>query len=564
MPLELLASIALLPIALALVLMVGLRWPATKAMPLAWLVTALAAVLVWKMPLGFVLASTLNGFGGAVNVLIIVFGAILILYTLRDSGGMETINCGFHGISRDRRIQVIIIATIFAAFLEGAAGFGTPAAITAPLLLSLGFPALAAAMVCLILNSFPVTFGAVGTPVWFGLKNLKPQVEAAIAAGQTGDITTFAAFLKVVGQWASIMHLPMIFILPLFVNMMLTRFFGQNKSWTEGLGAWKFSLFASTCFAVPYVATAFLIGEEFPALLGGLIATALVVTAAKKGFLLPEKTWDFGPQSTWDKEWTGDIATVDKCDFKAHMSQLRAWMPYVLIGLILVLTRINDLPLKGWLNGISIAVPDILGYDTVDFSMKPLYLPGTIPFMLVAILTIFIHNMKGEKVKEAWTDSIARMKNPAIALFFAVALVEIFKQSAHNTLGIPSMPLSMAETAANIAGKSWPMFASFVGALGAFITGSNTVSDLLFAEFQYATAGQLEIPRQIIVALQAVGGAMGNMVCIHNIVAASATVGLVGMEGMLIRRNAIPLFLYGSVVGILGLVFTYVMYPGVF
>ncbi len=564
MPLELLASIALLPIALALVLMVGLRWPATKAMPLAWLVTALAAVLVWKMPLGFVLASTLNGFGGAVNVLIIVFGAILILYTLRDSGGMETINCGFHGISRDRRIQVIIIATIFAAFLEGAAGFGTPAAITAPLLLSLGFPALAAAMVCLILNSFPVTFGAVGTPVWFGLKNLKPQVEAAIAAGQTGDITTFAAFLKVVGQWASIMHLPMIFILPLFVNMMLTRFFGQNKSWTEGLGAWKFSLFASTCFAVPYVATAFLIGEEFPALLGGLIATALVVTAAKKGFLLPEKTWDFGPQSTWDKEWTGDIVTVDKCDFKAHMSQLRAWMPYVLIGLILVLTRINDLPLKGWLNGISIAVPDILGYDTVDFSMKPLYLPGTIPFMLVAILTIFIHNMKGEKVKEAWTDSIARMKNPAIALFFAVALVEIFKQSAHNTLGIPSMPLSMAETAANIAGKSWPMFASFVGALGAFITGSNTVSDLLFAEFQYATAGQLEIPRQIIVALQAVGGAMGNMVCIHNIVAASATVGLVGMEGMLIRRNAIPLFLYGSVVGILGLVFTYVMYPGVF
>jgi lactate permease len=564
MPLELLASIALLPIALALVLMVGLRWPATKAMPLAWLVTALAAVFIWKMPLGFVLASTLNGFGGAVNVLIIVFGAILILYTLRDSGGMETINCGFHGISRDRRIQVIIIATIFAAFLEGAAGFGTPAAITAPLLLSLGFPALAAAMVCLILNSFPVTFGAVGTPVWFGLKNLKPQVEAAIAAGQTGDITTFAAFLKVIGQWASMMHLPMIFILPLFVNMMLTRFFGQNKSWTEGLGAWKFSLFASTCFAVPYVATAFLIGEEFPALLGGLIATALVVTAAKKGFLLPEKSWDFGPQSTWDKEWTGDIATVDKCDFKAHMSQLRAWMPYVLIGVILVLTRINDLPLKGWLNGISIAIPDILGYDTVDFSMKPLYLPGTIPFMLVAILTIFIHNMKADKVKAAWSDSIARMKNPAIALFFAVALVEIFKQSAHNTLGIPSMPLTMAETAANIAGKSWPMFASFVGALGAFITGSNTVSDLLFAEFQYATAGQLDIPRQIIVALQAVGGAMGNMVCIHNIVAASATVGLVGMEGMLIRRNAIPLFLYGSVVGILGLVFSYVMYPGIF
>ena len=564
MPLQLLALVALAPIALALVLMVGLRWPATKAMPLAWLVTALAGVFVWKMDIGFVVASTLNGFGGAINVLIIVFGAILILYTLRDSGGMETINHGFHGISRDRRVQVIIIATVFSAFLEGAAGFGTPAAIAAPLLLSLGFPALAAAMVCLILNSFPVTFGAVGTPVWFGLKNLKPQVEAAIAAGQAGDITSFAMFLKVIGQWSTLLHLPMIFILPLFVNMMLTRFFGERKSWAEGLGAWKFSLFASTCFAVPYTATAFFIGEEFPSLIGGLIATGLVVIAAKKGFLLPKTSWDFGPQSKWEKEWTGEIATSENCEFKAHMSQFRAWLPYVLIGLILVLTRISSLPLKAWLNSIVFTVPNIMGYESVDFAMKPLYLPGTIPFMLVAILTIFIHKMPGEKVAAAWSDSIKRMKNPAIALFFAVALVEIFKQSAKNTIGIPSMPLSMAQTAAGLTGHSWPMFASFVGALGAFITGSNTVSDLLFAEFQYATASQLGISHQIIVALQAVGGAMGNMVCIHNIVAASATVGLAGMEGLLIRRNALPLLVYGLSAGALGSIFVYVLYPGIF
>ena len=564
MSLALLASVALLPIVLALVLMVGLRWPATRAMPVAWLVTAVAGLFLWKMPLSFVLASTLNGFGGAINVLIIVFGAILILYTLRDSGGMETINHGFHGISRDRRVQVIIIAAIFSAFLEGAAGFGTPAAIAAPLLLSLGFPALAAAMVCLILNSFPVTFGAVGTPVWFGLSNLKPQVEAAIAAGQAGDITSFAMFLKVIAQWSVLLHLPMVFILPLFVNMMLTRYFGRNKSWTEGLGAWKFSLFASTCFAVPYVATAFLIGEEFPALVGGLIATGLVVTAAKKGFLLPEKVWDFGPHSTWEKEWTGSIATEENKEFKAHMSQFRAWLPYVLIGVILVLTRVNFLPLKALLNNINIEIPNILGYASVDYSIKPLYLPGTIPFMLVAIITIFLHGMNAEKVKKTWADSFRALKNPTIALFFAVAMVEIFKQSAKNTLGLPSMPLAMAQAAAGMAGSSWPMFTSFVGALGAFITGSNTVSDLLFAEFQYATATQLAIPKQLIVSLQAVGGAMGNMVCIHNIVAASATVGLAGLEGMLIRRNALPMLLYGLVAGSLGLVFVYVLYPTIF
>ena len=126
------------------------------------------------------------------------------------------------------------------------------------------------------------------------------------------------------------------------------------------------------------------------------------------------------------------------------------------------------------------------------------------------------------------------------------------------------MPLAMAKVAAATAGHSWPMFASFVGALGAFITGSNTVSDLLFSEFQYATATQLGISHQIVVTLQVVGGAMGNMVCIHNIVAACATVGLAGLEGVLIRKNSLPMLIYGLTAGVLGLIFCYVLYPGIF
>ena len=196
--------------------------------------------------------------------------------------------------------------------------------------------------------------------------------------------------------------------------------------------------------------------------------------------------------------------------------------------------------------------------------MTPLYLPGVIPFILVAILTIFIHKMDAAKVKTAWVDSFQRMKKPTIALLFAVALVEIFKQSAENELGFPSMPLSMAGATAAVAGGSWPLFSSFVGALGSFITGSNTVSDLLFAQFQWGMAASLDLPHQIIVALQTVGGAMGNLVCIHNIVAASATVGLSGMEGVIIKRNAIPLVLYGGVVGVMGLLFCYVFFPNVF
>ncbi len=544
--------------------MVGFRWPATRAMPLAWLVCAIIAVVVWKMPVGFVIASTLNGFGGALNVLVIVFGAILILYTLRDSGGMETINFGFHGISADRRVQVVIVGAVFAAFLEGAAEFGTPAAIAAPLLLSLGFPALCAAMVCLILNSYPVTFGAVGTPIWFGLTPLADKVREATATNPEIPFQNMNEFFEIIGRWSAVLHLPMIFILPVFVLGFMTRLFGRDRSWRDGLLAWKFSFFASACFAAPFILTAFLFGEEFPSLLGGLIGLGLTIYGARRGWFFPEETWDFGPQREWEDEWTGEIPAMEALEFKARMSQLRAWTPYALVGLILVLTRVDFLPFKAWVNAYQISIPDILGYETVDFAATPLYLPGLVPFALVAVLTIFIHKMSPDMVKNAWIDSFRRMKNPAIALLFAVALVEIFKQSANNYIGAPSMPLSMAEATAAVAGGTWPFLASFVGALGSFITGSNTVSNLLFAEFQWGVASSLNLPHQILIALQATGGAMGNLVCIHNIVAVSATVGLAGMEGAILKRNAVPLVLYGFVVGFLGLLFCYVLFPETF
>lgn len=570
MSVGILALVALIPIVLALVLMVGLRWPATKAMPVAWLSAVAGAIAVWNLPAAYVAALTVQGIITAIGILIIVFGAIIILYTLQYSGGMETIQYGFQNISRDRRVQVLIIGYLFAAFIEGAAGFGTPAALAAPLLLSLGFPPLCAVVMCLVFNSFPVTFGAVGTPVIIGFKYLTGMVDAAVASAIPGlNFQSMEMFNAVVGQWATVMHIPMIYILPLFMLGFMTRFFGENKSWGEGLGAWKFSLFASTAFSVPYLLTAWFVGPEFPSLLGGLIGLGVAIMGAKSGFCVPEKTWDFGPASSWDAEWTGTVSAENSGEFKAHMSQARAWTPYILIGLILVVTRIPELGLKGMLAGVSIPFKSILGFDSVNASIKYLYLPGTIPFALVAVLTIFIHKIPGDKAATAWKEAIAKMKNPTIALFFSVALVSIFRGSgiADATLnpnGYLSMPLALAEAVSGLAGQTWPMFASFVGGLGSFITGSNTVSDLLFAEFQWGVASSLELPRQIIVAAQGVGGAMGNMICIHNIVAACAVVGLSGMEGMILKRTVWPFLLYGLVVGIIASVMSFVVYPGLF
>ena len=555
MPVRYLAIFSAFPIVLALILMVGLRWPATRAMPLSWLAAVIAGVVFWEMPMRYAAALSIQGVITALAILIIVFGAILILMTLRDSGGMETIQSGMQDISPDMRVQAIIIGYLFTAFIEGAAGFGTPAALAAPLLLALGFPPLAAAIICLTFNSFPVTFGAVGTPIILGLTYLRDLVEGAVSGQAAGlNFTDYESFGMVVGQWSSILHLPMIVILPVFMLGFITRFFGFNRSWSEGFAAWKFCLFAAASFSLPYLFFAWIVGPEFPSLIGGLMGLGIVVWGAKNGIAVPKDVFTFGSQKNWDPEWSGTVTASEGTRFQASMSQFKAWSPYMLIGLILVLTRIDELGLKALLSSVTINFNNILGYEDVSGSIAILYLPGTIPFILVAVLTVFIHRMNAEQVKHAWRDAIVRIKNPAIALFFAVALVSIFRGSGIqdellNPNMYPSMPLTMVEAIAAIAGQSWPIFAGFAGGLGSFITGSNTVSNLLFAEFQWGMATQLDLPHQIIVAAQAVGGGFGNMICIHNIVAVCAVLGLSGKEGLILRKTFWPFVLYGLVTG---------------
>ncbi|MDR1921862.1 MAG: L-lactate permease [Candidatus Adiutrix sp.] len=557
-----LAFVALLPILVALILMVGLRMGAMKAMPLAWLSCAAAAAAVWGLPLPYIAALSLQGVVSAVGVLIIVFGALLILHTLQYSGGMETIQCGMQGISRDMRVQGLIIGYMFAAFIEGAAGFGTPAALAAPLLLSLGYPPMAAAVLCLIFNSFPVTFGAVGTPILVGFgASIKTVVEAAATAGQIGSVDYF---FKAVGETATLMHGVMAFILPVFMMGFVTRFFGPNRKWSEGLAIWRFSLFTAAAFVVPYISLAWAIGPELPSLVGGLIGLGLVIVGAKKGFCVPKDVWTFGDYRKWNPGWTGNIAFAGKTEYRASMSQFMAWLPYILIGGLLVLTRLDSLGLKDWLHAHGVLrFREILGFSNVKEDLALLYLPGVVPFILVALLTIILHKMPGDKAAKAWKEAIVNMKAPAVSLMASVALVKIFQGSdlnpglADGALALPSMPLAMASTMADVFGSVWPLFASYVGGLGAFITGSNTLSDMLFGMFQWDIAGQLGLSRLVIIASQSAGGAMGNMICIHNIVAVSTVVGLVNHEGDIFKKTFVPFVLYGLVVGIITYILIY-------
>ena len=178
------ALLAFTPIGLSGLLLVGLGWPARRAMPLVYIVTAAIALIFWGVSFNRVAAATLDGLIITVQVLWIIFGALLLLNTLKHSGGIASIRSGFTRISPDRRVQVILIAWLFGSFIEGASGFGTPAAVAAPLMVAVGFPALAAVMFGMMIQSTPVSFGAVGTPMIVGVQGglQREQMTAALQA----------------------------------------------------------------------------------------------------------------------------------------------------------------------------------------------------------------------------------------------------------------------------------------------------------------------------------------------------------------------------------------------
>jgi lactate permease len=269
MGLGLQALLAFSPILVAGILLVGLRWPAKRAMPIVFLQTAVIAIAAWDMTFQRVAASTVQGLGLTIAILWIVFGAILLLNTLKHSGALTIIRSGFTGISPDRRVQVIIIAWLFGTFIEGASGFGTPAAIIAPLLVGLGFPAMSAVVIGLMTQSTPVSFGAVGTPIVVGVTGglRDGTLDARLAeAGSTWEV-----FLQTITSQVAIIHGIVGTFIPLLMVMVMTRYFGERRSWRDGLSIAPFAIFAGLAFTVPYALTGVFLGPEFPSILGALI-----------------------------------------------------------------------------------------------------------------------------------------------------------------------------------------------------------------------------------------------------------------------------------------------------
>ncbi len=552
------AILSLLPILVVAIFLVGLRLPASRAMPLSYFTAVLLAVFVWKVPALQVAAASLNGLIITATLLYIIFGAILLLNTLQESGGLETIRNGFTQTTPDRRVQVIIIAWLFGAFIEGSAGFGTPAAVAVPLLVGLGFPAMAAVVAGMLIQSTPVSFGAVGTPIMVGVRGGLDGARQVTEFAQAQGLETWEALLPQIGAKVAILHAAAGTLIPLFVIAFMTRFFGPNRSFADGLRLWKFALFAALAMTIPYVVIAHVLGPEFPSLLGSLVGLAVVVPAAKRGLFLPrdERPWDFADRQSWDSTWSPPLpARVERAHRPAggSLPLWKAWFPYFLIALLLVASRLPQLGIGSLLKAFTLQ-GHLLGFS-IRANVQPLYLPGTI-FVIVVLLTVPLHGMSKEAFGRALKRSGGMLLAASVALVFTVPMVQVFINSAGGASGWASMPVELAGGVAALAGKAWPLFAPFIGGIGAFVAGSNTISNMMFSLFQFEVAQQIGADPRWIVALQAVGGAAGNVICVHNVVAASAVVGMVGREGDVIRKTALVFLYYVTFTGLLGLALT--------
>lgn len=523
---DLILSIA--PIALLFYLMTR-----RKALP-SYVALAIVAFLLYMIRLTWfhtppllLLATVINGLLTAWTPILIVWGAIFMFNTLENSGGMGVIRRWLNGITANRTAQLMIIGWSFSFFIEGVSGFGTPAAIAAPVLVGLGFPPVRVALLCLIMNSVPIAFGAVGTPLWFGIGDTLHLLPAEVRA---------IGFKSALIHGAAALVIPPIalaFVLPL-------REIRRN------------AVFIYLCVltsVIPFIVMA-KFDYEFPSVVGGAVGLGVAVFFARQHIGLAV---DDGNGREASSVTLGQLA--------------RAALPIWGTVLILLLTRIEQIGIKAILfnaapfrtvslgawgelhvtPGLVVGWHRILGVEST-WTHKLLYVPSIIPFFVVSGIAFVVLGMGRAAVRRTWSDSLHRLRKPILALSGALTFVALLMVGGER-----SCAMTIGHSLAGLVGAQWPLFAAYLGAVGAFIGGSNTVANLTFAGIQDSVAQGLHLNRDTILALQHVGGAMGLMLSIGHIIAVCAVLGIVGQEGFIIRRTVLPVILYGIVAGLIAL-----------
>ena len=519
--------LSLFPIVLLIYLMTKKRsMPSYFALPLMAVLLYLIKMFFFHIDTTLINATVVNGLLTAWTPIMIIWGAVFLFRTMEHTGAMGTIRTWLNEVTTNKVAQLMIIGWAFAFLIEGASGFGTPAAIAAPILVGLGFPAVRVAMLCLIMNSVPVSFGAVGTPVWFGL----------------GQLGLSHAELLNIGMKTATIHAAAALVIPVIALVFVVSFKEVKKNLV-------FVFLSILSCVVPYLLLA-QVNYDFPSVVGGAIGFVLSVTLAHWGVGLAK-----------DKDHAETVKSVP------IPAVIRASFPLWGTVLLLLVTRIKQLGIKPLLVASKPALAATLGhFGTLSISsslvislshifgtasgwkFQTLYIPSLIPFFVISAITFLIFKASAKTMREVAHESYKQMRKPIAALLGALVFVKLLMVGGQH-----SSAVLIGQSLADVAGEKWRYFASYLGALGAFFSGSNTVSNLTFGGIQVGIAKSLGMNVSSILAFQTVGGAMGNMICINNIVAVCSVLGISGYEeGFILKRTVIPMVIYGIIVAIVG------------
>jgi L-lactate transport len=523
--------VAALPIIFFFIALAVLRLKGHVAGTITVAISLAVAIFFYKMPVQMALASA--GFGfmyGLWPIAWIIIAAVFLYKITVKTGQFDVIRASVVSITDDQRLQMLLVGFSFGAFLEGAAGFGAPVAITASLLVGLGFNPLYAAGLCLIANTAPVAFGAMGIPI--------------IVGGQVTGIDPFK-----IGQMAG-RQLP---LLSLFVPFWLVF---MMDGWRGIKETWPAILVAGGAFAVTQFLTANYIGPELPDITSAL-ASLICLTIFLKNWK-PKNIFRFDNQS------------AKKADEKTYSfgQILKAWSPFAILTVVVTIWSLK--PFKalfakdGPLYALVLQFP-VPMLDKMVIKMEPIVAKAT-PYAAVykldllsatgtaiflsAIITMLVLGMRAGDAAKAFKETVSELKRPIYSIGMVLAFAFIANYSGLSA----TLALLLAGT-----GALFPFFSPFLGWLGVFLTGSDTSSNALFCSLQATTAHQVGVSDTLLVAANTTGGVTGKMISPQSIAVACAAVGLVGKESDLFRFTVKHSLLFATVVGIITTLQAYVL-----
>ena len=527
------ALIALIPIAFFFVALAVFRMKGHIAGTITVALALLVAILFYKMPVSMALASAVYGFFyGLWPIAWIIITAVFLYKVTVKTGQFDIIRSSILSVTEDQRLQMLLVGFSFGAFLEGAAGFGAPVAITAALLVGIGFNPLYAAGLCLIANTAPVAFGAMGIPI--------------TVAGQVTGIDPFA-----IGQMAG-RQLPLLsVIVPFWLIMIMDGWRGVKETYPA-------ILVAGVSFAVTQFFTANYIGPELPDITSALVSLVCLTLFLKKW--KPKRIFRFEGQ---------ELSKVPATQTQHYNPReiIKAWSPFMILTIMVTIWSLKpfkamfgkDGLLESWVFKVSVPyldklvtkMPPIVAeakpYEAV-YKFDWFSATGT-AILLAAIITVVVLKMRPVEAFKTFFETVSELKRPIYSIGMVLAFAFVANYSGLSA----TLALLLAGT-----GAMFTFFSPFLGWLGVFLTGSDPSSNALFCSLQATTAQQIGVSDTLLVAANTTGGVTGKMISPQSIAVACAAVGLVGKEADLFRFTLKHSLIFATIVGIITTLQAYV------